>query len=72
MTKITHATINGIEFDNCEFIDLSKQTDCPLENTKLADQCCNEYQDLTLRSDQACPHKQACLAALKNSRDLEQ
>ena len=62
-TTVNH-TVNGIQFDNVQFIDVSKQPYCPLEGTDLEGACQNAYHNIQLRDDAVCVHSEACAALL--------
>jgi len=62
MPKQVISTQPGIHFDNVTYTDTRDQTWCPLEHTDYEHHCKNQYHNVQLRSDTACPHTAECFA----------
>jgi hypothetical protein len=71
MTKI-NSTIEGIVYENVDFIDPDLQPWCPLEHTGLEAECKNEFNNIQLRSEGPCSHSAECfvLRAQHNASKL--
>lgn len=57
--KIPTAKIQGINYIDCEHVDITKRESCPLQDCGLGHLCVNEYQDPRYRSEH-CDHQEFC------------
>jgi hypothetical protein len=67
------STVDGIVFDNVNFVDTGLQEWCPLEHTGLEAECKNEYNNIQLRSQGPCSYSAECfvLRAQHNASKLD-